>query len=304
MLNIPFFPTYDGSQGRISFSPYSFFFKENEKERDLDYETVENNTLLLKDKRAIWNVDDYPFYISREIHIANADRLYGQEGIACSDATIGVAIKWSSKDSNRRDVFDLGEIVNTKEEQRLKIEKGVLNGLRGKVELTTIIYLKKNGIPQNGEAHLANIPGTILGELDTTNICLDGSGSIFPIFVTSIPGGPLWDVTCNWEDASVDSFEETVSIVFNSNHRNYRYINRNDKKFNSQLLIEILASALTLVIEKMREDDKDFSSFTYCSEGSVAAAIRYFQDKLDVDLGTPLKSSKSLRLLLEKRFTL
>lgn len=303
MINIPFFPIYDRSQGRITFTPYRFFFKDKEEERELTCE-FESNTILLKDERAIWNVDDYPFYISREIHITNADQLYGQEGIACLNATIGVAIKWSSKDSNRRDVFDLGEIINTREEQRLKIEKGILDGLRGKVELTTIIYLKKNGIPQNGESHLANIPGTILGELDTTSIRLDGSGSIFPIFVTSIPGGPLWDVTCNWEDASVDSFEETVSIVFNSNHKNYKYINRKDRNFNGQLLIEILASALTLVIEKMREDDKDFSSFAYCGEGSVAAAIRYFQDKLEVDLGTPLKASKSLRLLLEKRFSL
>ncbi len=176
--------------------------------------------------------------------------------------------------------------------------------LRGNVEFTTIIYLKSAGTPLYNEEHLANEYGCILGELDKFIIKLDGSGSVFPMYEVNEPSQPLWYVKCDWDDPTYEQFSECVSIYFNTAHKNYKYLDKKKRTFDEQLLKEIMASALVIVITKLKEQENYWDVTTTGDElqnGSVSAAVNHFINTLEWDVSTPESMSLSIRKFFDQR---
>ena len=172
------------------------------------------------------------------------------------------------------------------------------------MNFTTVMYIAEAGHPRDDEQHLANTNGYILGVLDNYAIKLDGSSSTFPVFEVSEPGQPLWYVKCDWLDPTADAFSESVSINLNTAHKNYAYIDRTQKQFDNQLLAEIMASAITLIIEKVRLEPGYWDQIVQgndLEQGSVGQAIYYFQDTLEWDLSTPDSVSLCARKFFDQR---
>ena len=128
---------------------------------------------------------------------------------------------------------------------------------------------------------------------------LDGIGSEFPIYEINNPTLTLWYIECNWKDPTYDQFIECISIYFNKGHKNYKFLEK-----DNQLLNEIMASALFLLITKLKsqEDYWDATMEGYdLLEGSVSAAVNYFIKTLGWKVDSPEALSISIRDFFDKR---
>ena len=293
---------------RFQKKKYDFFYtNQDQEEYELRDEPVEalSSIYCIKDDRGEWDQDRNNLGFRRRYLLRSFQCLFGENGIACENARLGIAIIWTSSDSKQRGVIPVGTFSIRDKVMEADVEKLFLKAqLRGQVDLTTVIYLAKAGTPKRNELHLANTNGYILGELETFTFKLDGHGSTFPIFEVSAPGQPLWYVKCDWVDPTQDQFSECVSINLNIAHKNYKYIDRKQSYFNSQLLIEVMAGAISVIIEKVRLQSAYWDQIINndgLEEGSVGQAIYYFSDALEWDLSTPEAVSLCARKYFDKR---
>ncbi len=309
--SILLFPSLDEEMiSRIRFQKQKFNFyytDKNDDEYELVDEPIEATSSInaIKDENGVWTQDDNNLCFRRKYCLRTFQCLFGEDGIACSDATLGLGIQWTSPDSKQRGVIPVGTF--TADDKILEVEADKKFGkaqLRGEVNFSTILYIAKAGDPLETELHLANTEGYVLGELDSYTIKLDGSSSSFPIYEVSEPGQPLWHIKCDWDDPTVDALSDCVSINFNTAHKNYSYLNREDKNFDSQLLSEIMASAITVLIEKLRLDTGYWEQIMQgdnLENGSVGQAIYYFMETLEWDLSSPEATSLSARKFFDQR---
>ncbi|HIS62692.1 MAG TPA: hypothetical protein IAC14_10715 [Candidatus Scybalomonas excrementigallinarum] len=308
--SISLFPTLnDELFGKIRYqvSQYEFYYIREEQENFLRTEEIENGSMInkLMDDEGIWSPDEYNLCIRRKYSLRTYQCLFGENGIACSNAILGLALMWTSSDSKQRGVVPIGDISNSLKDLELILDYEFIQAqLRGLVEFTTIVYIKNVGTPSWEEEHLANEYGCILGELDKFIIKLDGTGSVFPMYEVNEIGQPLWYVKCDWDDPTYEQFSECISININTAHKNYKYLDKKKRTFNEQLLKEIIASALVLIITKLKgqEDYWDETmSGNNLETGSVSEAIYYFVNTLEWDVSTPETISLSIRKFFDQR---
>lgn len=260
--------------------------------------------LHLTDEEDEWDSRTYNLRVKRTIIIRNPMPLFGPNGVAGSNAEIGVAVIWASKPSKQRGVFtgDSFTRTNFKTEYTVAGEfpKGIL---RDRLTLKTILYLKNPGITLNSENHLNQTPGAVLGELGETTIYLSGIGSVFPIFIQK-ESGPLWRVECKWGDPRTDEFDdENIRIILNESHSDYKLIDPGNKKSLSPLLKEIIASAVSIIIERVKETVSvgDILASKDIEEGSICMAVRYFIETFSLDTSSPESLAYSMRAYLDQK---
>lgn len=308
--NVSLFPVItDDLLGKIRFqtSPFELYYIRDDQEFVLRAEEIESSTTVHKvvDEEGIWSPDDYNLCLRRRYSLRTYQCLFGENGIVCKTAVLGLAVMWTSSDSKQRGVIHIGDIENTPRDLELKLNQEFPEAqLRGTVEFTTILYLKKAGDPLWDEGHLANEYGCLLGELDKFVIKLDGTGSVFPIYEINEPGQPLWYVKCNWDDPTYEQFSDCVYININTAHKNYKYLDKTKRTFDEQLLKEIMASALILIITKLKEQENYWVATTTGNDlqsGSVSEAIYYFIDTLEWDVSSPEAMSLSIRKFFDQR---
>lgn len=307
---ISLFPTITEEMlGKVRFqtSPYEFYYIREEQECELRAEEVDSSVIIHKiiDEEGIWAPDDYNICIRRRYSLRTYQSLFGENGIACRNAVLGLALMWTSSDSKQRGVIPIGDIKNSSKDLELNLNQEFAKSqLRGSVELTTIVYIKQSGTPSWDEEHLANDYGCLLGELDKFIIKLDGTGSVFPMYEINEPNQPLWYIKCDWDDPTYEQFSECISININKGHKNYKYLDKTKRTFDEQLLKEIMASALIVVITKLKEQE-NYWDVTIAGEdlqnGSVSEAICYFVNTLEWDVSTPEAMSLSIRKFFDQR---
>ncbi|MBU3217454.1 hypothetical protein LL033_05140 [Clostridium estertheticum] len=291
----------------IEISEYSFCYMENSKKNFLKCERISDDSVIymISDNEGIWNIDEHNLSINRQYKFNNYDIIFGEKGVACSNSVVGIAVVWTSADSKQRGIIEVGEIKNTCEELNINMEYFFDKAqLRGDVEFTTILYIKKPGNPLNNEQHLANSSGCIVVEIDKFYLRLDGTGSMFPIYEINDSQKPLWYLNCEWEDPRYDDFAECFSIYINSGHKNYKYLDKTKTTYNEQLLKEIMASALTIVITKLRSEsfwDSIVSEAAEFENGSIAQAVNYFITTLGWNASKPELLSYSIREFFDER---
>ncbi len=310
LSNISLFPTItDELLAKVRFqkSEYSFFYIRDDEKYELLAEEIDNSTIFLKitDPEGIWNPDDYNLGISRKYSLRTYQSLFGKDGIACSNAKLGLAIVWTSSDSKQRGVIHVGEIQNSNSDIELNVEyEFPVAQLRGDIEFTTVVYIKESGTPKNDEEHLANSYGYLLGELDKVVIRLDGNGSVFPMYEVTDPGQPLWYLKCDWEDPTYEQFADCVSVNINTAHKNYKFLDKTKRTFDEELLKDIMASALTIVIMKLKDQNTYWDQTINNSNlapGSVSEAVYYYISTLEWDVSSPELISLTIRKFLDQR---
>ncbi len=308
--NIALFPMInDELLGKIRFqtSTYELFYIRDDQEFPLCAEEVESSVTVHKviDEEGIWSPDDYNLGVRRRYSLRTYQCLFGENGIACKNAVLGLALMWTSADSKQRGVLPIGDIENSARDLELTLNhEFTLAQLRGEVEFTTVIYIKSAGTPLWDEEHLGNEYGCLLGELDRFIIKLDGTGSVFPIYEIQEYGQPLWYVKCDWDDPTYEPFSECVSININTAHKNYKYLDKTKRTFDEQLLKEIMASALNIIITKLKEQDNYWEATTIGDDlhsGSVSEAVYYFINSLEWDVSTPEAMSLTIRKFFDQR---
>lgn len=299
--------------GYIS-AEYEFYYHNHGEKLRLDTETTSSSTsktavLQLTDPVAQWHPEEYELCIDLTSIINVPVFLFGEKGLAASDGgIIGIAVMWMAPDSNSRGVIPVGEI------SRKSMAPYVLHHtirfsskmLRGTLILQNILYVKHRGNPEGIEKYQAGEPGTILGILDETRVIIDGNGSIFPIHEMASPANPLWWVTCNWSDATEDKFtDENFCIYLNSAHKDFAALNSNEGIQKSPLLLEIVCSALEILVSKVMGDpvaEQAVRTGEHMLPGSIASVVNFFIHRFDwhIDKDNPQQLAMDIRMSLMK----
>ena len=307
--------TDDMKEGVFQAKKYSFSYMDDDGfENDLEYEELEvNSSINCLKTNGIWSAEKYNLCIRREIALKHYRKLFGSDGIACQNAKLGLSVVWTSPDSRQRGaepimVFGVDQ-EQLKEKQDHTFAAGEIDfefpraKIRGDINFSVILYIAESGTPTEEEYHLANEAGLVLGEFDSFMLRIDGTGSLFPIFEIGDKEKPLWEVRCDWTDPMSDGFSEAVSININTAHKSYKYIDRKNKAFCAQLLVEVMSSALCCIIEKLRSEKylDQILGDDELEAGSVGEAVRYFENTLEWDFSTPDKLSLSARKFFDGR---
>ena len=312
MAAINLFPTLTKETFKnINLEIYEIKFKYHYhgETRKLQKDFLEDNTFQLIDNYGMWNPSDNNLEISGKIHLQNINELFGESGVACHNAKIGIGIRWTSSQSRQRGIIKV-----------VSLSKGDLGGdfaysyvfeagrLRGDIKFDLIFYIEKAGSPSVNEMHLANIPGTVIGTYNEYSfvLSLDGMGSMFPIYEKEMPNKPLWNVVCDWDNPASDAFSEYVYINFNTAHKNYCYINSLDTEhYNPQVVVEIMTQAIFSIMSTLKENEEEWNEMLEgngLSKGSVSYVINYMINSLGLSVETSADLLYSLREKLEGKF--
>lgn len=309
--NLFLYPTLNDSlRTKITYhkKQYEIFYDANlEILKSLEYEPSEINSDLNCIKTdGVWNPNDFNIVFTRISQISNYEFLFGKDGLVCKDAKIGIAIAWASQTSRQRGSVVIKEFGYPKDKEtldlveKIKFDKGLI---RGDLAISTILYVAAPGNPSEDEIHLANQKGYVLGELDVYKFRIDGTASLFPIYEVFDKSKPLWYVVSDWVDPLFDQFSDKISICLNKAHKDYKYIDRTNNKFCNALFVEVMSSALCCIIETARFSPywNQMLSDDEADAGSVADAIRYFNNTLGWDLSSPINASISIREFFNRR---
>ncbi|WP_276847190.1 hypothetical protein [Faecalibaculum rodentium] len=268
----------------------------------------DENISYLEDSEGNWDPDADGFTAEMQFSLKNPEVFFGKSGVVCSDAEIGVGLQWYSRESRQRGSME-GMVLNRNDRKMsgkvtVYFEPGQI---RGDLTIQPLFYLKTPGVPMYNEVFLANRLGMILGIPESPSILLrfDGTGSTFPIAAENLgKTAPLWTLYYDSADPETDQFSDAVALTLNRDHPAYPQINRTSTKFNPYLLIQVLASCLTQIIQKTMEDDEVWErimSGDDLEEGSVAQAINYYAAGLDWDTSDIISLSESARMFLGRK---
>ena len=310
-VSLPLFPVLTKEKRhKIRFTvieDYKFLYQRDGEAYLLTSDETYDGSGIYKiiDDRGNWNPNEDNLCITRLFYFSNTSSLFGADGLACSNAVIGVALMWTSADSKQRGVIPIGEIINNNNTEEFDLEYEFNRAqLRGRIDVKTILYIKKSGVPEKNEMHLANQSGYVLGEIDHNSILIDGSGSVFPIYEISDPNQTLWYVQCNWDDPTYDSFSESIELVINRAHKNFKYLDRTKRTFNVQLMNEIMAQTLLIIVSKVKDDPnywEDTINGNNLQKGSVSEAVSYFINTLGWDTLSPETLSISIHKFFDRK---
>lgn len=272
---------------------------------ELKSDDMRKDYCYINDPNQIWNHDDYGFTMERIIKINNPSSLFGkgENAIACENSTLGIAFRWSSKSSSRKATRKIATFVKEDRNKDFIISSRYEKCLfKGEVNFSIILFLETPGVPQKGEELFINQTGYILGELDTITVRFDGDGSILPVLYENVIGGPLWRVKCNIYSPGDEVFsDDVVAIYINTNNPNFKFIDKKNDLYNPQMANEVMATAISMIIESVRAVDPNFSTLTNSETGSVSDAVRYFRDVLSWDLSNPITANQSIREAFENK---
>ena len=278
------------SSGVFKFNYYYKGEMRSLKAEATDTSTSKCTVLKLSDQVAQWNPEENNLFVEYNCSFRSPQFLFGEQGLAAlNGSVIGVALLWLDPDANQRGVQAIGDIASSTNKPcsisgRLAFPE---KQLKGTLELQTVLYLKKRGLPNNRERHLAILEGTIFGIIDVTRIVIDGNGSIFPVHEIKALNEPLWWIRCDWEDPRLDRFtDENVCLFLNTAHKDYPSLNINEGIKNSPLLMEIVCSALQIIIVKVLNDDaatSDTINGSNLEEGSISSVVHYFLNTFGIN---------------------
>jgi hypothetical protein len=263
-----------------------------------------SRTIYLKDPEDLWEPDKHNLIMRQKMTVSQPGFLFGADGVASKEAVLGVGAVWTCKGSNHRGAVEICSFENTGSavhpELELKFQEGYL---RKELSIQIVIYIKQSAqISSEEEESLADLPGTVLGTINRFNVVLEGSGSIFPLVEVSEKDKPLWWIICSWTDPQEDSFdEENVKLCINNAHKNYKYVYDGRNLRNSPVFIEIMGSALEIIINRTKQSEywNEIIQGHNNSPGSIGEAVYYFIDTFGWEYQDPQRLSTSIREYLE-----
>ncbi|WP_273834176.1 hypothetical protein [Guptibacillus sedimenti] len=284
--------------------PFTASYFNGEDEVDMKVEPLEgqNTIYQIVDPKVTWEPSSHEIKLNKRITITNPGFLFGDNSLVADNGCLGIGLRWYSRDAAQRNVTHATEFSKLSNfplevEVSTSIERGLL---RGNVTFEIFVYLLESGTNTSTVK-----PGTMLGTLDECVIAFDGNSSVFPIVEVNEPNKPLWWVDCNFTEPLFDSFtEDNVAIVINNSHRNAKKLDLEKGIGSSPLLLEVIATGLQMIIEKVKESD-DWESILVNKDtepGSIGEAIYYFIDSFNWDPSSPEILAKSIRLDFDSKF--
>ncbi|TDW25065.1 hypothetical protein EDD63_1066 [Breznakia blatticola] len=288
----------------ITLNNVKFFFLNEEGEIEIDDIERENMSYQIVSTLTGYSPQKNELIIEVELEITDVRHLFGEEGVTNAFGVLGIALHWYSVSSSQRGSCKIHEIHPMDKKVLVNYRKKInASEFRGVVDFNFSIYLESMK-PNFLDEFYCNTPGTIFGQFLPFKLIFDGRGSMFPITVESRPNAPLWRVLMEFGDICNETFtSEYLQICLNSAHPQFQIINEGLSIKKSPLLIEIISSALVIIVDEIKSDQNDWENILSGNyqEGSIAAAIHYFLTTFEWDVSSLNKLSYSIRNTLNEK---
>lgn len=224
-----------------------------------------------------------------EFSVANTVALFdGEQAVACPGSTLQVALVWESKDSGRCGIGEKKALIT----KGSKLHGAELlatfppSSIRGRVSVTASLFLHKVATGKKIQG-TATQEGSWLGDVwGPVTFSTDGDGSVFPLVEDheAKASDAPWRLRMDWgaEPLTTPFDKESFAICVNMKHRDVAGIvsEFDDNNLPSPAMKEILSSALTLFMLRVKEDktcwDKIRRSSPEVVPGSIADAASHF----------------------------
>lgn len=310
MENLFFYPTLTDQlkeSAGCCMSKYLFSYLYDSEYRELT--ATGKNIVKLQDSWESWKAEIDGLHLKREIFFEYPEVLYGEHGIACRDAEIGVCIIWINRKLTQMGTILPESVYNSGAVKHIVFEYDFGAGeIQGDLELQTVLYIKKSAkAVLESETHLMNEAGVKIGILD---ICKLDFGNIymdFPIQEVNSDKEPLWWIDIgNWTDPRQELFnEDNLCLFLNVAYECCPKVGETIK--NAEVLIDIIATVYTMLFKKIEE--MGFLSQTLndvdLEPGSICKIMFYFWSGCStaIDMSSVERMHKSIWINVAEMIT-
>ena len=240
------------------------------------------------------------------INVENIGCLFGKESeysrIALDDTVIGVSLNAYSVVSKRNITKPIGEFSISDSQSSIIYDISFpIGALADKLFISINLYVKDAKTKSN---IFASIDGTILGNIYSAIINLEGTGSIFPIRVVASNDEPLWYVDLNYDDLNDAFCQNNLCLNINSSHNDFDRIGSQDITLeNKAMWKEILASFFSQIIISLNDNEKNelYQDDIY-GDGSIGLFLQYIIKNFNIDkqvLDNPILLNKKILIGLD-----
>lgn len=270
-----------------------------------DFEFSYNEISLKPDEAGVlrnptektWLVQNNGMTMRSSVRLSAPGTLFGPSGVLCSGARIGFYAFWSNPSTMQSGSCLLESIdgVNYALSHYFAPEtiKGTLN-----VEIHAFVQQSAPFV-KDEEAFLMNDTGVSIGVVTSHSVLLNDDHLTFPILKVKEDDKPLWWVTLDWEDPSIDRFDNCVTVYLNKKFKSYPKSGK-----DAEFLCTIIASVYFLIIQKLRAKDEEimrsvFEGSDEFEEFSVCSVMSHFCTQLHYLTFDKMKNSNDEKLMAE-----
>ena len=298
---------------RIGWMPESFRFSCSTPDVDPESNGASWPGPVTLGHQGIWNPVEHDLFLEITMRF-NPATFFGAEGIACSNAALGIVLEWTSPESSQRGHSNIvpfrRESGKVKATLFLRFDR---NQFRGQVQLSASFYVvEPDSAPDSAERHLANRSGLCLGSLGgTCSLFFDGNGSLFPfVEYAGLPDDALWRIRYESSDPCEDLFvADMVCLEINNRHPDYpAYKGVDGQKGGTPMERQIVASWLTMFLLILKERNPDvfecLKNDTYLkfSDGSIAHFAHYLLSTFQINRENLQNLSATLNKVVAGQF--
>ncbi len=240
------------------------------------------------------------------VNVENIGCLFGKESeysrIALDDTIIGVSLNAYSIVSKRNITKPIGEFSISDSQSSIIYDINFpVGALADKLFISINLYVKDAKTKSN---IFASIDGTVLGNIYSAIINLEGTGSIFPIRVVASSDEPLWYVDLNYDDLNDAFCQNNLCLNINYLHNDFDKIGSQDITLeNKAMWKEILASFFSQIIISLNDNEKnDLYQDDIYVDGSIGLFLQYIIKNFNIDkqvLDNPILLNKKILIGLD-----
>jgi len=293
-MNLNLYKTFDDlSQIDENFSiQYEYYYK-NENQQKISLISPnggENNfEIALKSEDDEWCFEKYGLCVSINIKLKNINYLYeGGYQICASGARISIATMYYSTESKSKMISKSAELnpLNDVGEYSINLVLDK-NDYRKTIHLSTILFISKCAQGINDD-EFANTTGYNLGRIGFKIIRIGGDSSQFDIKIIDNGNRPLWYLVFSFKNPNLDQFNESVLLVLNRAHKDYKFLDENSEFFSRSYMNRIVQNLLYRLFLKLKygleENYLLKSDLDDVADGSVTQAVKYIIETHDIDI--------------------
>lgn len=244
-----------------------------------------------------WLVQSNGMTMKTSIRLKSPEKLYGKAGILCSGAQIGFYAVWSNKSTMQSDSVKFTSADGINYEFRYFFNPETINGTLN-VEIHAFVESPAENVRPE-ERFLMNDKGVSLGVVASKSVLLNDDHLSFPILKVEDDNKPLWWVTLEWDDPTIERFENCVAVFLNKKFKSYPKSGK-----DAEFLCTILASVYFLIIKKLKAKDDEilrsiFNGSDEFEEFSVCSVMSHFCMMLNFLTFDSMKNLSDEKLMTE-----
>ena len=287
---------------------YPTLNENNVKDFDIEVEDLSftyNEVTLKPDEQGVlrnptektWLVQNNGMIMRVAIHLNTPEKLYGTSGVLCTGAKIGFYVIWSNPSTMQSDSRMLESIDGIHFELRHYFPPETI---KDTLNVTIHAFIDEPALKvREEETFLMNDRGVSIGIVAAKNIALNDDHLSFPIVKVKEDDKPLWWVSLDWEDPTVERFDNCVTVFLNKKFKSYPKSSK-----DAEFLCTIISSVYFLIIKKLRAKDDEilrsiFNDSDDFEEFSVCSVMSHFCGMLNYLTFEAIKNSSDEKLMSE-----